>query len=156
MSRVTRRSNTISRLTVANTRSIPSRRSSFLSSAGHAFGRANRYLAYGAMRRPAPFVIRGEATIELDYFLYNCAQNIPEYEDRGVMTVPTVLQTAWQFRDQSAAWLLLNVGREETRIELTLDPSIDRRTPPRHLHRDRMPGREAAAGAGSSLPSAGR
>jgi hypothetical protein len=87
-------------------------------------GRANRYLAYGAMRRPAPFVIRGEATIELDYFLYNCAQNIPEYEDRGVMTVPTVLQTAWQYRDQSAAWLLLNVGREETRIELTLDPSM--------------------------------
>lgn len=87
-------------------------------------GRANRYLAYGAMRRPAPCTIRGEATVELDYFLYNCAQNIPEYEDRGVMTVPTVLQTAWQYRDQSAAWLLLNVGRRETTIELTLDPCM--------------------------------
>ena len=40
------------------------------------------------------------------------------------MTVPAVLQTAWQYRDQSAAWLLLNVSREETTIELTLDPGM--------------------------------
>ncbi len=87
-------------------------------------GRANRYLAYGAMRRPAPYTIQGEPTVELDYFLYNCAQTMTEYEDRGVMTVPAVSQTAWQYRDQSAAWLLLNVGRQETAIELTLDPSM--------------------------------
>jgi hypothetical protein len=87
-------------------------------------GRANRYLAYGAMRRPAPCAVQGEASVQLDYFLYNCAQNIPEYEDRGVMTVPTVLQTAWKYRDQSAAWLLLNIGPREVTIGLTLDPSM--------------------------------
>lgn len=87
-------------------------------------GRANRYLAYGAMQRPAPLVIQGDATVELEYFLYNCSQTMSEYEDRGAMTVPRVLQTAWRYRDHSAAWLLLNVGPREATIELTLDPSM--------------------------------
>lgn len=93
-------------------------------------GRANRYLAYGAMRRPAPCVVHGKGTVELEYFLYNCSQTVSEYEDRGVMTVPAVLQTAWHYRDHSAAWILLNVGATEVTVDLTLDPVSVRQLKP--------------------------
>ena len=89
-------------------------------------GRANRYLAYGAMLRPAPLVVRGAREVELDYFLYNCGGTQSEYEDRGTMRVPAVLQTAWRYREESVAWLLLNVAPDERAIRLELDrPTID-------------------------------
>jgi hypothetical protein len=85
-------------------------------------GRANRYLAYGTMQRPAPLSVEGGAVLELKYFLYNCSTTMREHEDRGTLRVPTVLQVAWRYRDESAAWVLLNLGDEERRAQLTLDP----------------------------------
>jgi hypothetical protein len=60
--------------------------------------------------------------VELDYFLYNCGTTMQEDEDRGTLRVPAVLQVAWCYRDESAAWMVLNVASDERTIELTLDP----------------------------------
>jgi hypothetical protein len=80
------------------------------------------------MQRPAPLAVRGEPTLELSYFLYNCSKKQPEYEERSAAPscypVPAVLQAAWHYRDESAAWLLLNLAPEERAIELTLDPPL--------------------------------
>jgi len=84
-------------------------------------GRANRYLAYGVMLRPAPLVVHGTQEVELDYFLYNCGTTQSEYEDRGTMRVPAVLQAVWRYREESVAWLLLNIAPDERAVRLTLD-----------------------------------
>jgi len=83
-------------------------------------GRANRYLAYGAMLKPAPLVIDGDQELALDYFLYNCAQTWSDYEDRGTMVVPAVLQVAWRYREESVAWLLLNLAPDARAVHLEL------------------------------------
>jgi len=85
-------------------------------------GRANRYLAYGSMRGPASLMVRGEQELELDYFLYTCGKPQAEYEDRGTMRVAAVLQVAWRYHEESAAWLLLNIAPDERTVRLTLDP----------------------------------
>ncbi|MDB5075643.1 MAG: hypothetical protein JWO42_1822 [Chloroflexi bacterium] len=87
-------------------------------------GSANRYLAYGAMCRPAPITIEGEPTLELAYFQYNSGQDWPGYEARGTMHVATVLQTAWRYRDEGFAWLLLNLATEERTVHLELGSSL--------------------------------
>lgn len=86
-------------------------------------GPMNRYLAYGAMRRPAPLAIEGAPTLDLSYFLYNCAPDQRGYEERGIMTVPAVLQTVWRYREEGAAWLLLNLAMDERTVSLELDPA---------------------------------
>jgi hypothetical protein len=85
-------------------------------------GRANRYLAYGTMQRPAALTVEEDPMVELDYFLYNCGTTMQEDEDRGTLRVPAVLQVAWCYRDESAAWMVLNVASDERTIELPLDP----------------------------------
>ena len=97
-------------------------------------GVANRYLAYGAMCRPAPLVVEGDPTLDLAYFHYNMAQTWEGYEDRGVVTVPTVLQVAWRYRDEGVAWLLLNLAAEPRRVRLDLDPPSSARHPSGSWH----------------------
>ena len=93
-------------------------------------GRANRYLAYGAMLRPAPLVVDGDQEIRLDYYLYNGDQSFGEFEDRGALTVPTVLQVAWRYRDEGVAWLLLNLAPDERMVHLRVDPAATREVDP--------------------------
>ncbi len=85
-------------------------------------GPANRYLAYGALRRPAGLRVEGEPSLSLSYFLYNCSQDMRGYETRGIQMTPTVLQTAWSYRDESFAWLLLNLAEVQTDARLDLEP----------------------------------
>ena len=41
------------------------------------------------------------------------------------MRVPAVLQAAWRYREESVAWLLLNIAPDERAVRLTLDsPSM--------------------------------
>jgi len=88
-------------------------------------GRANRYLAYGVMLRPAPLMVHGAHEVELDYFLYNCGGTHSEYADRGTMRAQAVLQAAWRYREESVAWLLLNIAPDERAIRLELNrPAI--------------------------------
>jgi hypothetical protein len=65
--------------------------------------------------------VEGGAVLELDYFLYNCSTTMREHEDRGTLRVPAILQVAWHYRDASAAWILLNLGQEEQRAQLTIE-----------------------------------
>ncbi|MGH2345851.1 MAG: hypothetical protein ACRDG4_11535, partial [Chloroflexota bacterium] len=88
-------------------------------------GTANRYLAYGAMRRPAELHVEGERTLALSYFLYNCSQEMRGYESRGTQSVPTVLQTAWRYREDSFAWLLLNLADSPRQVRIELEPPAD-------------------------------
>ncbi|MDI7278085.1 MAG: hypothetical protein QME94_19055, partial [Anaerolineae bacterium] len=82
-------------------------------------GWANPYLAYGTMRRPPSLAV---APITLDYFLYNCAQRLPHYEERGTITVPGVVCSAWSYLDQRAAVLLVNLQTHPQTVEVRLDP----------------------------------
>ena len=67
-------------------------------------GPANPFLAYGTML-PSPAV---EAPLaDLDYFFYN-VHNGPTFEERGTMTVPSALATAWQYQER-VAWLVANL-----------------------------------------------
>jgi hypothetical protein len=88
-------------------------------------GPANRYLAYGAMRRPAELQVEGEQTLALSYFLYNCSQEMRVYESRGTQAVPTVLQATWRYREDRFAWLLLNLAGDPRRVRLELVPPAD-------------------------------
>ena len=83
-------------------------------------GQANRYLAYGTMCRPAPLTVEGEPNLELAYFMYSSGQDWPMYESRGTQRVPVVLQTAWQYRGERCAWLLLNLAQEARTVHLEL------------------------------------
>lgn len=85
-------------------------------------GAANRYLAYGAMRRPAELQVEGEQTLPLPYFLYNCSPEMRGYESRGTQAVPTVLQAAWRYREDRFAWLLLNLAGDPRQVRLELEP----------------------------------
>lgn len=89
-------------------------------------GPANRYLAYGAMRRPAPLRIEGADMLTLDYHLYNCDKSFADFGDRGALSVPAVLQVAWRYRDQSAAWLLLNVDVTPRTVHVAIDVRVER------------------------------
>ncbi|MDB5058511.1 MAG: hypothetical protein JWO59_1983, partial [Chloroflexi bacterium] len=84
-------------------------------------GRANRYLAYGVMLRPAPFEVLDESDVELEYYLYHVGTDFSEYGERGSMTVPAVLQSTWRYRDESVAWIFLNVAPEDRRIYVHID-----------------------------------
>jgi hypothetical protein len=78
-------------------------------------GPANPLLARGRML-PPPKV---EApTVELDYFLYNCFTWLKHDQERGSMSVPAVLATAWRHGDRTA-WLLANVSsvRQHPRVD---------------------------------------
>jgi len=83
-------------------------------------GPANPFLAYGTML-PAPAV---EAEpVALDYFRYNVAPG-PSYEERGTLTVPAALASAWRHGERTA-WLVANLLPEQQTIrvdgkELTL------------------------------------
>jgi len=102
-------------------------------------GPANRYLAYGAMRRPAVLSVEGETSLTLQYFLYNASPEMRNHEARGTLLVPTVLQTAWRYRDESYAWLLLNLALDPREVRIELDvpmaPAHSRLT----LHQDGEP-----------------
>ncbi len=89
-------------------------------------GSANRYLAYGAMRRPAPLRVEGDDLLSLGYHLYNCDESFADFGDRGVLSVPAVLQVAWRHRDQSAAWLLMNVDVAPRTVHLAIDVRVER------------------------------
>ncbi len=87
-------------------------------------GRANRYLAYGTMLRPAPLAVDDDQNLRLEYFLYNCDRSFDEYEDRGALAAPTVLQVAWHDHEGNAAWLLLNLATDGRMAHLELDPAM--------------------------------
>lgn len=71
-------------------------------------GPANPFLAYGTML-PPPAV---EApVVDLDYFYYSGPPG-PFHEERGTMTVPSVLATAWKHGDRTA-WCIANLLPEE-------------------------------------------
>lgn len=75
-------------------------------------GFAKDYLAWGRMVPPAK--ISGNACdIELDYWHYN---DIHGHERRGRIRVPSVVHTAWAYRDERVGLLFVNIlaDREQT------------------------------------------
>lgn len=85
-------------------------------------GWANRYLAYGAMCRPAPLEVDGGHTLTLSYLPYNSDLEWDGYEQPGVITVPAILQGAWRYRDESIGYLLLNLAPEERTATIDVGP----------------------------------
>jgi hypothetical protein len=97
-------------------------------------GPANRYLAYGAMCRPAPLVLEGDSHLELAYYQFNAGKDMREYQASGTMRVPAVLQTAWRYQE-NRAWLLLNLASEARTVRLDVDiaPAADPTSTSRRL-----------------------
>ncbi len=65
-------------------------------------GLGNKYLAYGKMLKPLRFTCE---SITLDWFHYNCNVHFKEYEDTGVIEVPSIVHSAWQYR-QKKCWFI--------------------------------------------------
>lgn len=80
-------------------------------------GWANPYLAYGAMLPPPDLPA---PAVSLDYFLYNCSQHTPHYEERGTVSVPSVLCSAWNYGGERAALLLINLQQEAQTVQVPL------------------------------------
>ena len=55
---------------------------------------------------PAPTVTA--APVNLSYYTYNVGKGDPIYEDRGTMTVPGALASAWQHEGRTI-WLVANL-----------------------------------------------
>jgi len=75
------------------------------------------------------------------------AQAWEGYEDRGVVTVPAVLQMDWRCRDEGVAWLLLNPAADPRRVQIDLHP-------PRIGARWRSPCRPASSSCWGPWPPA--
>ncbi|WP_309120553.1 DUF6259 domain-containing protein [Paenibacillus sp.] len=81
-------------------------------------GPGNKYLAYGKMLRPLSFE---RETAALDWFHYNCDKNFPEYNESGVYEADAVVHSAWQYREESAAFFFANVTEEARNVSFELD-----------------------------------
>ncbi len=76
-------------------------------------GWAKTYLAYGSMLRPPEFSV---PKIDLDYHLYNCGRELPQYHEKGTINVPGVISAAWQSGDHSAVFFA-NVSLAPVEVE---------------------------------------
>jgi hypothetical protein len=84
-------------------------------------GPANRYLAYGVMRRP-PEVSTPE--VRMSWYHYNHNQKSAEYRDRGSIMVPVIVSSAWELgeaEDVSYAFLFANVDGKEVMTAARID-----------------------------------
>jgi hypothetical protein len=81
-------------------------------------GWANPYLAYGTMVRPPKLEV---PMVTLAYFLYNCAQHLPHYEQHGEISVPSVICSAWSYQGEKAAILFVNLQTEAQTLRIPLD-----------------------------------
>jgi hypothetical protein len=83
-------------------------------------GWANDYLAYGVMLRP-PEVQASPVT--LNYHLYNCGKDFSSYDDKGSITVSSVVCAAWRYRRERAAVFFVNLLETAQTVQVELDPS---------------------------------
>ncbi|MFT4414833.1 DUF6259 domain-containing protein [Fredinandcohnia humi] len=81
-------------------------------------GLGNKYLAYGKMLRPLEFTTN---TTNLNWFQYNCSKEFVEYNDSGILTVNTIIHSAWQYQDKSIGLFFANVDIQKQKINITLD-----------------------------------
>lgn len=87
-------------------------------------GQGRDFLAYGQMKSPPAVTVKdGPQTVGLDWFSYNCPQEWKEYEDKGELTVPSVVVSAWRSRAGRIAWFVVNVAAEAVLVELTVVPA---------------------------------
>ncbi len=92
----------------------------FLAEVAHTrTGWARDYLAYGTMRRPPALNV---APVTLSYFLYNCGKGLPHYEERGTITVPGVICSAWSYGREKAAILMANLHADAQTVEILIEP----------------------------------
>ncbi len=83
-------------------------------------GPANKYLAYGRMLKPLKIAIDQER-IMLDWYHYNHAIHSPEYNTSGSYEVETVVHSAWQYKNESAALFFANVTGEDRIVLFSFD-----------------------------------
>jgi len=83
-------------------------------------GFAKDYLAWGRMVPPAK-VSGAVAEVELDWWHYN---DIHGRDERGVLCVPSVVHSAWAYRDERIGLMFVNVLRDrEQEVEVEFDLS---------------------------------
>lgn len=75
------------------------------------------WLAYGAMMRPLDLPAE---SIELDYHLYNVHSSRPHFDEKGTMSVPEVVHSAWKAPDGRIGFFFVNL-RDDTAVSVPLD-----------------------------------
>lgn len=82
-------------------------------------GFARDWLVYGTMLRPLPLDV---PRLTLDYHLYNLAQRLPHYDEKGSLEVDQVIHAAWRSPDGRLGFGFVNLHpTEEIRIPLEID-----------------------------------
>ncbi len=74
-------------------------------------GFARAYLVYGTMLRPLD-LDRYQASLTLDYRLYNVARQHRNFDERGTMRVEAIAHAAWRAPDGKRGFLFVNLDRE--------------------------------------------
>lgn len=82
-------------------------------------GFAKNYLAYGTMVKPLKV---DSPKIKLNWFLYNTYIGDEAYEERGSLTVPSIIHSAWRFKN-SLGFVFLNLQNEHNKIKVNIDVS---------------------------------
>jgi hypothetical protein len=70
-------------------------------------GVGNKYLSYGAMLKPLKIETE---SIAADWFHYNSHKVAGEYNDKGTITVPAVISSSWQYKNESLGIFFANVS----------------------------------------------
>lgn len=82
-------------------------------------GFAKDYLAYGTMIKPLRI---NSPKIKLNWFSYNSPIGDESYEDGGTLSVPSVIHSAWRFKD-NLGFIFLNLKDNHDKIKVNIDVS---------------------------------
>ena len=82
-------------------------------------GYANKYLAYGEMIRPLAIDV---PEVNMDWFHFNSPPDSMEYQEFGTHTVPTVIQSAWRYMQESCGFFFVNISVQPITITVDVDP----------------------------------
>jgi len=81
-------------------------------------GVGNKYLAYGAMLKPIDAA--GDPMIA-DWFHYNCDKTTSEYNEKGHVTVPSIISSSWQYKNESLGFFFANISDRSCRIKYKIN-----------------------------------
>jgi len=83
-------------------------------------GFAQPWLVYGTMMRSLAVAC---SNVDLDYHLYNVHRSQAHYDEKGMMTVESVVHSVWLAPDGRVGFFFVNLGSDEAQtLTLEIDP----------------------------------
>lgn len=81
-------------------------------------GKGNKYLAYGRMLKPMDIK---STDIKLNYYNYTVPKSGSEYNDRGEVSVNSIVHSAWEYQNKSIGLFFANMNEEKQTVKFQLD-----------------------------------